>query len=1328
MNNQHTEPRGLKRELYEALPTLTIADEHRFSRRLRRARNPRALAAIAKDLKAAAAIPQRREEALPAEISYPADLPVVSRREDIAKAISENQVVVIAGETGSGKTTQIPKICLDLGRGRRGLIGHTQPRRLAARTVAERIADELGQKVGESVGYAIRFDDQVGRSTSVKLMTDGILLAEMQRDRYLNAYDTIIIDEAHERSLNIDFLLGYLKQLLPKRPDLKVIITSATIDPERFAQHFASGGGDGASGAGGVSGAGGARSAEVKPAPIVEVSGRTYPVEILYRPLVRELPDGKEVDIDPIDGLCDAIEELMGYGNGDILCFFASEREIRDAMEVIEGKKWKGVEVTPLFGRLSNQEQHRVFQPHSGRRIVLATNIAETSLTVPGIHYVVDTGTARISRYSTRTKVQRLPIEPISQASAQQRSGRCGRVADGVAIRLYSEEDFLSRPEFTDPEILRTNLASVILRMASLRLGDIAEFPFVQAPAPKAIRDGLLLLHELGALGESERDGLPVLTQVGKDLAKIPVDPRLARMMSEAQTQGCLHDVIVLVAGMTVQDVRERPLEYQAQADQQHARFKDPESDFMAMLKLWDYLQESRSELSGNAFRKKMKKEFLHYLRIREWRDLVRQLSEVTAQLGWAKLHEVAGERDRDAIHRSLLAGLLSQIGSRETESKEFHGARGAKFMIFPGSALAKKPPRFIMAAELVETSRLWARDAAKIEPEWVERLAEGLLKHSYSEPHWSTKRAAAMAYQRSTLYGVTIVADRLVPYHRVDRAAARDMFIREALIAGEWTTHHHFFHENLAKLDAATGVEEKVRRRGLVADEDRLFEFYDARLPANITTGRHFDSWWKKKRRTDPELLDFDPDKLLSDDAHAISEEAFPDRWSKGDIDYDLVYRFEPGHKEDGVTIRIPVPLLANMDTEGFDWLVPGLRGELITELIRSLPKGIRRTVVPAPDFAERALPLLKPYISPLNEQLAEALRSLGAKGIDASDFQPAKLPNHLKMNYAAVDKRGKIIDCDRDLDALKRRQAPKISSSVSRVGRAVEMAAAKTWTPETLGAIDDKATTVVDGHEVAVYPALVATAEGVEVRAMPTKAQADASMLTATLTLLMREIKVNTNQMIKGLGLKERVAVQNYPHGGAEGLVDDARVTAIRDLLLAAGGPVRDPEGFEELKAKIAPQVPGEVRKHVVTLAPALADYLSVAQELDKWEGDSIEDMKQQLAFLLPEHAISRHGMQRLRHLPRYLRAMKQRLGDLELDSERDAVRQDEIDEVKAYLRAKLRNLPGGRTSAAALKDVQWLIQELRVSLFAQQLGTARPASVRRVKKAIDALPAAN
>ena len=823
-----------RRELKNSLGELTLRDEHRLRRRLDRARTPEALASLSDEIAAARGRITRRLDSVPV-IDYPDTLPVSQRRDDIAKAISENQVVIVAGETGSGKTTQIPKICLELGRGVRGLIGHTQPRRLAARTVAERIAEELRGELGETVGYTVRFTDQVSDGTLVKLMTDGILLAEIQRDRMLRRYDTLIIDEAHERSLNIDFILGYLRQLLPRRPDLKVIITSATIDPERFAQHFATDG---------------------VPAPIVEVSGRTFPVEMRYRPLTVEVGD-QTFDRDPVDAVCEAVEELSGEGDGDILVFLSGEREIRDTADALRDRRLRGTEIVPLYARLSAAEQHKVFTPHTGRRVVLSTNVAETSLTVPGIRYVVDPGTARISRYSVRTKVQRLPIEPISQASARQRSGRCGRVAEGICIRLYSEEDFEARPAFTEPEILRTNLASVILQMTALGLGDIAAFPFVQPPDPRAVRDGIGLLEELGAIERKAQDEQPVLTAVGRELAQIPVDPRMARMLVEAHRNGCLSEVLVIVSALSIQDVRERPAEFQQAADEKHARFNVENSDFLAFLELWKYLREQRNELSSNQFRKMCRNEFLHWLRIREWQDLHGQLRQITRGLGWDTTDTPAGEA---AIHQSLLAGLLSHIGLREGDKRDFLGARGSRFAVFPGSSLFKKPPRWVMAAELVETSRLWARMSARIEPEWAEKLAPHLVKRTYSEPHWSSKRGAAMAYERVTLYGIPLVARRAVTYSTIDPETSRDLFIRHALVQGEWQTQHKFFHANRALLEDVEELEHRARRRDILVDDDTLYDFYDQRVGPEAVSARHFDSWWKVARRKNPALICISP------------------------------------------------------------------------------------------------------------------------------------------------------------------------------------------------------------------------------------------------------------------------------------------------------------------------------------------------------------------------------------------------------------------------------------------------------------------------------------
>ncbi len=887
------------------------------------------LETIATDLDAAQARYQSRLAGVP-KVTYPDNLPVSQKQAEIAKAIEEHQVVIIAGETGSGKTTQIPKICLALGRGVKGFIGHTQPRRLAARTVAARIAEEMESELGHYVGYKVRFTDQVSEQTHIKLMTDGILLAEIQNDRMLTQYDTIIIDEAHERSLNIDFILGYLKQLLPRRPDLKVIITSATIDPQRFSRHF-------------------------NKAPVIEVSGRTYPVEVRYRPLFVDKKGGDKneglEERDELQGIFDAVEELAREGLGDILIFMNGEREIRDTADALRKLNLRDTEVLPLYARLSNAEQNKVFQPHAGRRIVLATNVAETSLTVPGIRYVIDPGTARISRYSWRTKVQRLPIEPVSQASANQRKGRCGRVADGICIRLYSEEDFNSRPAFTDPEILRTNLASVILQMLALGLGNMEAFPFVEPPESRHIKDGLTLLKELEAVRElpatGDREAKLQLTETGRQLSRIPLDPRLAKMVISAAQTGCLSEVMVITSALSIQDPRERPMEKKQAADEQHRRFEDKDSDFLAFVNLWNYLKEQQDALGSNPFRRMCQKEFLSYLRVREWQDIHFQLRQTVKELGFKANHEPA---DFKTVHCALLTGLLSHIGNKDLEKPEFLGARNGRFHLFPASGLFKKPPKWVMAAELVETSRLYARINAKIEPEWVEPLAGHLIKLHHSDPHWSKKNGAVMAKEKVTLYGLTLVNERTINFSRIDPALCRELFIRRALVEGDFETRHRFFSDNRKLLAEVEALEHKSRRRDILVDDEDLFRFYDARLPEEVISTRHFDKWWKEAQKQDAELLNFEKEMLMKGDAAHISDLDYPNFWQQGRLKLKLTYQFEPGEAADGVTLHIPLPLLNQVEVKGFEWLIPGLRHELLVALIKSMPKPMRKNFVPAP------------------------------------------------------------------------------------------------------------------------------------------------------------------------------------------------------------------------------------------------------------------------------------------------------------------------------------------------------------------------------------------
>ncbi|MER7108073.1 ATP-dependent RNA helicase HrpA [Streptomyces sp. NPDC000229] len=1303
-------------DLQTLLAEVSLRDAHRLGRRLegaRRIRKPEARQAVLDEIAAeagkAAARTAERAARVP-EITYPQALPVSQKKDDILEAIRDHQVVIVAGETGSGKTTQIPKICLELGRGVRGMIGHTQPRRIAARTVAERVADELKTPLGEAVGWKVRFTDQVNPdATFVKLMTDGILLAEIQTDRELRAYDTIIIDEAHERSLNIDFLLGYLAQLLPKRPDLKVVITSATIDPERFSRHF----GD---------------------APIVEVSGRTYPVEVRYRPLLEE--DSDDSDRDQITAICDAVDELQGEGPGDILVFLSGEREIRDTADALIKKKLRNTEVLPLYARLSHAEQHRVFQAHSGRRIVLATNVAETSLTVPGIKYVIDPGTARISRYSHRTKVQRLPIERISQASANQRKGRCGRTSDGICIRLYDEDDFLARPEFTDAEILRTNLASVILQMTAAGLGDIEKFPFIDPPDHRNIRDGVQLLQELGAIDPAQKDPKKRLTQQGRKLAQLPVDPRLARMVLEADKNGCVREVMVIAAALSIQDPRERPAEKQAQADQQHARFRDETSDFLAFLNLWRYIREQQKALSSSAFRRMCKSEYLNYLRIREWQDIYTQLRTVAKQMG---IHLNEEDAPEDRVHVSLLAGLLSHIGMKDIKDgakNEYLGARSAKFAVFPGSALFKKPPRFIMSAELVETSRLWARVNAKIEPEWIEPLAGHLLKRTYSEPHWEKDQAAVMAYEKVTLYGVPIVAQRKVNYGRIDPEVSRELFIRHALVEGDWRTHHKFFADNRKLLTEVEELEHRARRRDILVDDETLFDFYDQRVPEHVVSGAHFDSWWKHKRHEEPDLLDFEREMLINEKAGAVTKADYPDSWRQGALKFRVTYQFEPGADADGVTVHIPLQVLNQVTDEGFDWQIPGLREEVVTELIRSLPKPVRRHYVPAPNYAKKFLERATPLQEPLTVTLARELKRMVGVPVDADDFDLSRVPDHLKITFRIVDERRRKLAEDKDLEALKLQLKPKARQALSKAaqaatagpsgsGQSLERTGLTDWTIGTLTKVFE---TRRAGQPVKAYPALVDAGDTVSVRLFDTEAEQARAMWRGTRRLIMLNIPVNPAKFASDkLTNQQKLALSRNPHGSVQALFDDCATAAADRLIADHGGPAWDEESFRKLYDK--------VRAVLVVLTIRTVD--QVQQILAAWQAcegsvkatqslvlvNNVQDVREQLAALMPAGFVTKTGLRRLPDLMRYLVAVDRRLQQMPTSVQRDTTRMEKVHEMQDEYAWLLEQMPKGRPVPQEVLDIRWMIEELRVSYFAHALGTAYPVSDKRIVKAIDA-----
>ncbi|MCX4796097.1 MULTISPECIES: ATP-dependent RNA helicase HrpA [unclassified Streptomyces] len=1302
-------------DLQSQLGHLSLRDAHRLGRRLegaRRIRKPEArqsvLDEIATETAKAAGRTALRAERMPV-VSYPEQLPVSQKKDEILEAIRDHQVVIVAGETGSGKTTQIPKICMELGRGVRGMIGHTQPRRIAARTVAERIADELKTPLGEAVGWKVRFTDQVNPdATFVKLMTDGILLAEIQTDRELRAYDTIIIDEAHERSLNIDFLLGYLARLLPERPDLKIVITSATIDPERFARHFGE-------------------------APIVEVSGRTYPVEVRYRPLLEE--EGDDSDRDQITAICDAVDELQSEGPGDVLVFLSGEREIRDTADALNKKNLRHTEVLPLYARLSHAEQHRVFQRHTGRRIVLATNVAETSLTVPGIKYVIDPGNARISRYSHRTKVQRLPIERISQASANQRKGRCGRTSDGICIRLYSEDDFLTRPEFTDPEILRTNLASVILQMTAAGLGDIEKFPFIDPPDHRNIRDGIQLLQELGALDleeKSPREGKKGqrLTQLGRKLSQLPVDPRLARMVIEAERNGCAREVMVIAAALSIQDPRERPSEKQTQADQQHARFKDETSDFLAFLNLWRYIREQQKERGSSSFRRMCKQEYLNFLRIREWQDIYAQLRTVAKQMG---IHLNEEDAPEQSVHTSLLAGLLSHIGLKDTEKNEYLGARSAKFAIFPGSALFKKQPRFVMSAELVETSRLWARVNARVEPEWIEPLAQHLLKRTYSEPHWEKDQAAVMAYERVTLYGVPIVAQRKINFGRIDAETSRDLFIRNALVEGDWRTHHQFFHDNRKLLGEVEELEHRARRRDILVDDETLFDFYDQRIPEHVVSGAHFDSWWKHKRRDEPDALDFERSMLINEKAGAVTKDDYPDSWRQGKLKFRVTYQFEPGADADGVTVHVPLQVLNQVTAEGFDWQIPGLREEVVTELIRSLPKPIRRHYVPAPNYADKFLDRAVPLQEPLPVTLARELQRMVGVPVTADDFGLTRVPDHLKITFRIVDERRRKVAEDKDLDALKLQLRPKARQALSKAaaatagptGESIERSGLTDWTIGTLNRVFE---TRRAGQPVKAYPALVDQGGTVAVRLFDTEAEQQRAMWLGTRRLIMLNVPVNPAKFASDkLTNQQKLALSRNPHGSIQALFEDCATAAADRLIGAHGGPAWDEESFRKLYDKVRADLVALTEHTVKQVQQVLAAWQSCERRLKATNSlvlaDNVTDVRDQLAALVPPGFVTATGLRRLPDLMRYLVAADRRLQQMPTAVQRDTTRMAKVHEMQDEYAWLLEQLPQGRPVPQEVLDIRWMIEELRVSYFAHALGTAYPVSDKRIVKAIDA-----
>ncbi|KTR85977.1 ATP-dependent RNA helicase HrpA [Leucobacter chromiiresistens] len=1310
----------------------------------------------------------------PLQITFPEELPVSRMRDEIAEAIRSHQVVIVAGETGSGKTTQLPKIALALGRER---IAHTQPRRIAARTIAERVAEELGSELGGLVGYQVRFTDQVSAETRVRLMTDGILLNAIHRDRDLSAYDTIIIDEAHERSLNIDFLLGYLKTLLPRRPDLKVIITSATIDPESFARHFAD-------------------ASTQRPAPVIEVSGRTFPVELRYRPLVErvERTDPKTgvakattIERDLFDGIGDAVDELAKEAPGDVLVFLSGEAEIRDAADALHGRlrasaRSARTEILPLYGRLSSAEQHRVFERGSGgaRRIVLATNVAETSLTVPGIRYVIDAGTARISRYSARSKVQRLPIEPVSQASANQRSGRSGRTSPGIAIRLYSEEDFASRPEFTEPEIRRTGLASVILQMLALGLGDISRFPFLTPPDQRGIADGLGLLAELGAVEAAPakgaggktgrrgggRGGGHRITRIGRELSRLPIEPRFARMVVEARAHDVVPAVLAIVAGLTVQDVRERPQAERGRADELHARFADPQGDLATLLNLWNYLQEQQRELSSSAFRRLCKAEYLNFLRVREWMDLYRQLARIAKAPRDSAAQSAAGGAG-EAIHRSVLAGLLSQLGVRDDRqdraapsrgraaagavrrkpAQEYLGSRGTRFVLYPGSVLAKKPPEVVMSVELVETSRLFARSNAVVDPAWAEELAGPLAKRQISEPRWEKHQGAAVAYERVTLFGVPIVDRRRVQLARYDQEHARELFIRHALVDGEWDSPQAFDRANRQLRRELEQLEERTRRRDIVGDDEAIFEFYDARIPADVVSTRSFEGWWKEKRAAEPQFLHLRREDLVEDEAETVDEQEFPRQWSHGDQTLRLRYRFDPTADDDGVTVNVPLPLLPRLEGSDFEKLVPGLRQELVTALIKTLPKAIRKHVVPAADWARTLLAAVGPQLDApvtageappsLTRLLADEIRRRTSVPVAHTDFDPDRLPAHLTPTFRVVDGRGRTVGTGKNLAELQTAHRERATQGVAKVAAAalpksdLERTGATSWTfgdlPRHVDSAYAKGRGSAGAGVVRAYPAILDRRTAVDLVLVADQAEQERLSRRGLRRLVVLSSPSPASYVRDHLSNQEKLLLGAGPYRTLDQAIADVSL-AVADRVIrrhAPDGLIWRAADFEALADDYARSLIDEIYGAISLTARVLDGARLARKAIDGAKSmqvlGQVSDAARQIDGLVFDGFVSRTGLARLERVPVYLEAVQLRMRGLVENAGRDRAWQNEIDRATALYTEAGGAIPLPPDAPARLERARWLIEELRVSLFAQQLRTAEPVSLQRVQKAL-------
>lgn len=1310
------EPHNLE-DLAATISATMLADQMALRARLdglrRRLRKgqliERGLPALAADVENSRLRRAQRAERLP-KPEYLLDLPVVARRDDIKTAIDQHQVVILCGETGSGKTTQLPKICLELGRGVAGLIGHTQPRRIAARSLAARIAEELHSAIGQAVGFKVRFSDHVGPDTHIKVMTDGILLAESQGDPQLLAYDTLIIDEAHERSLNVDFLLGYLARLLPHRPDLKVIITSATIDPERFSKHFNN-------------------------APIIEVSGRTYPVEIRYRPLITDNEDDQ--DRDRGQSLLAAVDELAREDPGDILVFLPGEREIREAAELLRKHHPAQTEVLPLFGRLSAAQQAEVFKAHSGRRIVLATNVAETSLTVPGIRTVVDTGLARISRYSYRTKVQRLPIEAISQASANQRAGRCGRLGPGVCIRLYSEEDYNARPAFTEPEIQRTNLASVILQMLALKLGDIEHFPFVEAPDNRFIRDGFKLLHELGAVDESER-----LTEMGRQLARLPVDVRIGRMVLAGRDEHCLREILVIASALSVPDPRERPMDKQQAADEKHKRFLDEQSDFLGYVKLWDFYHEQARQLSQSKLRKLCQTNFISYVRMREWHDIHQQLHGLALEMGM-RINQVEG--GYEPIHRALLAGLLGNIAFK-TDAHEYTGARGITLNVFPGSALFKKQPKWLVAAELVETARRYARTVARIEPEWVERLAEHLIKRSYSDPHWEKKQGHVVASERTTLYGLVLTPSRKIDYGRVNSIEAREIFIRQALVPGELITKANFLGHNQTLVEDVLELEAKSRRRDVLVDDELLFRFFDEHLPQHVCNGSQFERWYKKATEKERDSLKLTRDYLMQHEAAGVTEEDFPPQIEISGLCLALDYHFEPGHPDDGVTVKVPIAALNQLDPAAFDWLVPGLLEEKLVALIKSLPKPLRRHFVPAPDFARAARQaLITPSMSSggfplptrerarvsgdesatnlnLIQQFSAQLKRMTSVDIPPDAWRLDQLPVHLAMNYQLIDAKGKPLAKGRDLSALKQDVGEQAVATFERLPTSeYERDNLSDWDCDSLPEFVE---IKQQGLTLRGYPTLVVDKGQINLRLLDSADKARAAHRAGVLALFQLRAAKSIRYLEKNLPGIQQMCLNYAAAGKCEQLKADLMQRITESALFPNAAVPRDRNSFEEAATNAEQELVSVGNQICKAVADTLTEFHAIQKRIKgsispAWLA-ALNDISDQLGHLVHAGFVLDTPAVQLKHLGRYLKAINKRLDRLQQNPAKDRAMALQVEPHWSKCKQQLEAARKRGHISERLQHYRWLIEEFRVSLFAQELGTAEKVSVKRLEEA--------